>query len=452
MMRLLDKLRTFRIKLFGLLFVGLVVFLGAAIYLPYWRPSYWESRATLEEVKAALLAQGHPVAFSDLEQDDELGSQLGAQAESILKRIKDMNWDTREAIRSDPPWSSNDRELLLAAIEDHRDVMREFADLDPIAECRFSHDFRVASPMSTLLPMVEGVTQISCLWRAQALISSQDSKYDLAFRSAIAMSNTAESLAGDPFLVSQFVRARGGGECMDTLEAILGDAAPNAEQFQALDAQLAKMEASFRLCDTIRAEGASLFTSLENVGHPDVRESLEMMGGLDSGGSLFSFSPKQPAMNTWSSLSYLPELMQQQVWTLRVMSQAAELVDQPGEAATQEWETINREISKKLSSEGPVSHLFPAIANLRDQAFAYRQRLQATRLALRVVRYRQRKGEFPNGLDDVLDPQLPAIPPSLWTGKRPDFEYDGHRLTISYHEGEVDEEQRARVSIELPPG
>lgn len=90
------------------------------------------------------------------------------------------------------------------------------------------------------------------------------------------------------------------------------------------------------------------------------------------------------------------QMMRQQIWMLKQMTVAADWVDQPGTEASRRWMIFQCEIIKVVRSENdsPLSLLFPAISGLRNKALAYRQRLLAARLALRVVRYRARKQRF----------------------------------------------------------
>jgi len=446
------KSRVLRSKLlwFG---IGVVVaVIWAANFFPYWRPAYWSSRADLAAAKASIRAQGEPVTFADLQASDETGYRIGTEAASVLETLVDTTWEFREALRSEPGASSFDKELLLDALQENRDSMDALAEIEHVGECRFSYDFSVASPMDTLLPSVQAVIDASYLWRADALLSLLSSDYDQAIMAVTELCDTTELLRREPFVVSQLARARIGGHAVDSLEQVLAVVDLHADQFTAIDERLAVMESSYRLGDTLRAERASLLTTLENIRHPDVREDLGMMAGLGSGGGLFSFAPQDSAIDKWGSLSYAPHLMGQQTWMLRQMTAAANVVDEPGEGATEQWNKIDQQISNMLeSNEGsPLASLLPAVTYLRDPAFAYRQRLMAARLALRVIRYRSTNQTLPANLDAVRDEQMATGVRGLWNGDEANFNTRPDGFEISYSAAGINDDLKTGVSISFP--
>ena len=157
-------------------------------------------------------------------------------------------------------------------------------------------------------------------------------------------------------------------------------------------------------------------------------------------------------INKWASFSYMLQMMRQQIWMLKQMTVAADWVDQPGTEASRRWETLNREIIKVVRSEkdSPLSLLFPPISGLRNKALAYRQRLLAARLALRVVRYRAREQSLPEDLAAVLDAGLPHVPCSLWDGSGPNLKVRPSGFTVSYATPEGEEELNASVAVSFP--
>ncbi len=162
-----------------------------------------------------------------------------------------------------------------------------------------------------------------------------------------------------------------------------------------------------------------------------------------------------PRINKWTSFSYMLQMMRQQIWMLKQMTVAADWVDQPGTEASRRWMIFQCEIIKVVRSENdsPLSLLFPAISGLRNKALAYRQRLLAARLALRVVRYRARKQALPDDLAAVLDAGLPNVPCNLWDGSGPNLEVRPRGFTVSYATPEGEEDLNASVSVSFPaPG
>jgi hypothetical protein len=444
--------RVFRSRLFWIC-VFAACSAAAAIIFPYWRPSYWSLRSQLASTKAKLRDKGEPVSYADLQVADETGNQIGGEVTAISKRFKDTKREFKQVIRVESPLSASDYELLRDALEANREQLDALAAIEAVGQCRFHNDFGVANPGFILLPSVDCVDIAAHLWRADVLLSLHDSRYDDAITAVQELCDTTELLRRERFIVSQLVRVRIGGLAIDSLEEVLAVVDVNDEQLRAIDARLSVMESTCRLADALRAERAVLFTTLENIGHPDVRESLGMMAGLGPGSSVQIFAPSRSANNKWASLSYAPEMMRQEVWLLNQMSAAANLVDIPGTEAGKQWNEVNREISEtvKCDENSPLFHLFPAIDYLRDRALAYRQRLLAARLALRVIRYRTNNQALPSDLTAVQDEQLPMVPPGLWNEAEPSFDLRPDGFAIFYPTTGVDDELDTSVSVSFPP-
>ena len=114
------------------------------------------------------------------------------------------------------------------------------------------------------------------------------------------------------------------------------------------------------------------------------------------------------------------------------MTRLANLVDVPGPEAGRQWQQETDEIRRLLKSweNALVSLLFPAITGVRHEGLAYRQRLIAARLALRVDRHRTASGSLPRNLEDVLDEAMPEVPAGLITGHPPQYELRPGGFTI----------------------
>jgi len=368
----------------AILVVGLV---GGAVFLPYWRPAYWYASSQLAGTITLLRQNAEPVVFSDLRLSDETEYKTGDQVAIILKRFAKIPREVREIVDSATTLTQEQLDLLRKTLDENRQALVALAAVEGVEHCRFRYDFDVACPMDTILSSVDEVSKAFVLGRADFVQMVNDTNHSQAFEGVLELCDTTELLRNEPFLVSQHVRVRNGGQAIDCIEKLLAIVDVNNVQFQALDDRLMKMETNFRLAGVIRAERASLFTTMQNLSHPDVRKTLDSMVGLDTGGGLISFGLRKSSIRRWSSLAYSPELMAQQNWMIAQMNLAAELIDFPGKEMNEKWLRLDQEINSKLESEKdtPVSLLFPAIGALRDQAFAYRERLEATRLALHAA-------------------------------------------------------------------
>lgn len=427
----------------------LILATAAVIQLPYWQPSYWSARSELDADRASIRQRKEPLAFADLRPETDEEFALGDEVLAILNRIAKPNAEFRKLIYADPAIPPGDYAILRETLEVNREPSDALAAINGSVRCRFRYDFDAASPMNTILHGVDGLSNVAYLRQADVLQSLGTGDSERAVRAAQELCDTAAFLQQEPFLVSQLVRARIGETALDTLELIFGTVELTRDQFRMIDDRLSEMESTFRLSKTIHAERASLYTTMENIGHPDVRESLGMMAGLGSGGGILSFAPEKSLIDDWASLSYRPKLMHQQAWMLKRMSTLAQWIDVPGTEGQRVWDKNDQEISDVFDSseDSPLYSLFPAVIYVRNKALAHRQRILAARLALRAAQYHAKEEKLPASLDVVLDGDLPDIPLGLWASKRPHYDVRAGGFLIKYAVPTTSEELDTSVDI-----
>ncbi|MCA9034296.1 MAG: hypothetical protein KDA91_04145 [Planctomycetaceae bacterium] len=230
-------------------------------------------------------------------------------------------------------------------------------------------------------------------------------------------------------------RVRRGMDAIDCLEYLLGVGRPiTRDQFESLDKRLARIESAYRLQNSILVERASTITMLENINEPRVAEHLGSMAAFGPGLPTISLAPEDSLNEKWCKPSYEMNIIQQQLWVLETMTAVAEVIDIPGQEATAEWDALQAKIQSHLQSdpESPLYFVFGGISNLRASGLAWRQRLFAARLALRVARHRTEFEKLPERLEVTLDEDLSEIPASLFDKTPPRYIVNGDAFTIEY--------------------
>lgn len=405
-----DFLSNRRIWLIVLAFV----LFSLATALLYWWSEFRSARALLATARASIRQRGEPLAFADLREHRNGDYAIGTRVLAVVSRIKETDQEFRDLIRADPPTPPGDYPVFRKLLDENRNVLEALATIEPADECVFPYNFAQACPMCTLIPGVSGLRVAGDLWKAEFLQAMGTGDRDRAVRATIELCDTTQMLRWEPFFVSQYARAQIGNHAVDALQLLLADFELSPAEFTSLDQRLARMESSYRLAGTVQAERSIMFTTMQNIGLPEVQKSLDQ-------------SASQSSLDDWVSPIYLPERMRQEAWMLETMSQLADLIDNPDAQAEQQWQVLHQEVQVYLRTrrESLISEFFPGFNNLRHTGLEYRQRLVAARLALRIDRYRSEHGKLPGNLEEVLDAPLPERPLDLFSGFT--FEYEVRR-------------------------
>lgn len=110
-------------------------------------------------------------------------------------------------------------------------------------------------------------------------------------------------------MVSFLIRLRCLNQAIDLLELYLAAAKITPDQFVLLDNRLQSLESNLVMEPAIQGESTIQFTTLENIGHPEVRKALGAEAALSSSNELISLSPGKTKLARWGAWSYLPELI-----------------------------------------------------------------------------------------------------------------------------------------------
>lgn len=130
------------------LLVPIVLVLGiriAASYLPFWRPAYWQSRSSLQSLIEQQKADRIPVRFSDWEDLDPAGYEIGKRVEDLLNQLVAPSSEIILLLDSQLPLTSDQIATLRKHIERNVEVVSKLKSIESIQECRFRHDFRKAN-------------------------------------------------------------------------------------------------------------------------------------------------------------------------------------------------------------------------------------------------------------------------------------------------------------------
>ena len=440
--------RSKRIYISIILIIGLAL---SAVYLPFWRPAYWQARSNLNAMIAQQKASGIPVRFSDWADLDPAGYQIGKQVEDLLNQLVVPSFEFTQSLDEHSNLTSDQIADLRKQIERNVEVVSKLKSIERIEECRFQHDFRTPSPPSLLLPMYDKFRALVAHCRGNALLALHDRDDKLLVASIVELASMSELLRKEPFLVSFQIRLRSINQAIDLLELLLASASITPEQFVLLDDRLQSLESNLLSEPAIRGEATLQFTTLENIGHPEVRKALEATVALSSSGEAISVSPGKTKLARWGAWSYLPELMAQQILSIGLMNRYAELVDQTGASANLDWAESQQSLRVLMNAmaDSPIAVLFPAIDHSRNAVLATRTRLRAARIAIRVIRFYRENGKLPEALEEVCDEKLSQLPLGLLQHDTPELIRRSDHLVVGYQPDVDHKEMKTRVNVQL---
>jgi len=301
------KTHSIRKKAWVWLLALFLVGIANASLLPFWQPAYWHNQRRLDELNVQIRQRGEAVKFSGLEVQDDESYLLGDATLRLLNQIDKPQDSFYSIIEADKLPIPNKYPILEDAVATNRRTLDELAAIETPGTCRFRYDFEIPSPYSTQLKAISGLRNAKSLRSAEFIQAIGNADQDRAVRAVVELCDTEALLRLEPFLVSRSFQATIGNRAIDCIAMLIGHVKLTPIQTEAIDGRLAEMEGCFRLKPTLLAERACLFTTMNNIGHPDVGEYLASCGGLDTDGRFFLFSSSSK-IDRWSSISYQTQL------------------------------------------------------------------------------------------------------------------------------------------------
>ena len=408
--------------LFRVLWSMFALVVGAGLY---WA---WARHAALAErdaLIAELHAKGQPVWWNEVvdkalaEEPEDSGGPLFRQA---LRAVD-------SASKEFPPSFSPKR--------DETEFRRElFEQQKPLAEV--AEAIRLAAPATALLeeavrrkpglvvanlrdiegpawrphPAVPALVRLLDLKVHDALVHNDPKQ---AYQSVMLALQCAEQFRADPFwrgLVAGVSMRTTACSCL--LES-LARLPPPEQEFRAIDQLLSAHDDGFDIGHVLIGERARDLESLESDA-----SMKEFLGWR----STFMRGPDRWMYNSWlwalSSPLGAPIRLKTETEFLRTERLIAPLIDRPGdmEASNELWKDFLRRSPLHRSVEY-AEYMFGAhLKNSQKMLQRLHQRLILTRLALRLRRYHDRHGKFPDKLEELCDAAMPKIRLD-WFGNHP---------------------------------
>jgi hypothetical protein len=367
---------------------------------------YARARAALDKEIAAARARGEPVWFSDLApapiDPPQDGTALFLAAldkvqrdDSLMKDFVATFGTLHQVPRDDPAFA--------AALEQNTGALRLLRQSFEKPYCRLPVDYelrRTRDPavVAARRNQLTRVALFKVLLNAEVSRSVARSDNERAVGAIEQLLDLGDRLGNYPGLEAQFSRASLYGVGMQATKMVLEYGDLNDEQFERLDRRFQAIERDFRLSAAVLAQRADLMTFL-TYWSENRRDPIDPFGIGEGMG------------RDWGA-DVLPMRLEAQADALRLISQLAGLIDEPGLDKEAPFDQVVQEME---GSSASIAVFALWMKPVRNQGLEVRQYAVNARLALRVERYHAQHGRLPSSLADVTDEELPSVPIDLYT-------------------------------------
>jgi hypothetical protein len=246
----------------------------------------------------------------------------------------------------------------------------------------------------------------------------------------------SDQLSADQVVISQLTRVALLGVADGPTRMALESLEVTPEELDELCELIGLIEANFKVAEAMvneRAVAAECFQSREevlSVLNSDIPSTTTIPPG-------FSERLWWKTQSLWAELIAspvgLPARLRGATVTLQVPSEVCELVDRPPPWTSEEQKKFDESWRTFGVARLGLTEI-RAVGSLRVMALAAlraRQRLDLTRIMLRVQRHYVVNGKLPEKLDEVCGGPLPTIPTKWFEGKQPDYVVEKGEVFLS---------------------
>jgi hypothetical protein len=227
-----------------------------------------------------------------------------------------------------------------------------------------------------------------------ALLRTQDGDVNGACRALHGLLVCCRAIGDEPTMISQLVRMSLEAIFMQTLERVLAQGQPSADELKRLQELLVAEEAEPLLLYAARGERAGMHNFIEEVKHGRTSASLAT-------GSAPGFT--DPVMSVIARRSHGQ--------FLRLMNEYVEAARLPVEEQAEPLKAIDHQVREaKVHYNVLIGLLMPATLKSGEAYLRTRAQLRCAVVALALERYRHDHGDWPKKLTDLEGNYLVAVP------------------------------------------
>jgi hypothetical protein len=279
--------------------------------------------------------------------------------------------------------------------------------LPALRDGRFPIDYPPDLTSPKIEPKIESqdARTVATLLREEAVLLAQEGRADKAMEATRGIVIAGRAVGDEPTLISQLIRLACQAQAVRTLERVLAQGEPSADELKKMQELLELEAAEPVLLIGVRGERAQLHELMNGLKSGRVTLSDATGGFRNEGRGIADALGGKMARGSQARL-------------LRLMTEAVEAAKLPPEQQAEPMKGIETKAKQaKVNYDVLVALLMPAIFKVSD---AYRREQAGLRCAIVAVaaeRYRKDHGRWPAAPGELVPGYLKAVPTDPYDGK-----------------------------------
>jgi glycerophosphoryl diester phosphodiesterase len=300
-------------------------------------------------------------------------------------------------------------------------------------------------PFTTPLPDVQETRGVVVLLDLAAEREGRDGRGGAALRYVQPMVNAARSLDGEPFLISALVRMACDRMAAKRVERTLGLAVPRG-RLAAVQSLLAQEADADLFWYALRGERAVLDRMLTSLRTGAI--TLRDLAQIGSGAPLSTEATLDARARQWV---YEPHLANDHATFLELLAEAYEARHQPEHEQRAALAAIEGRFRGLPFGARLTRLLTPSFHKPHDASLRVKAHLRCAVAGIAAERFRLARGRWPNGLDEIPQDILPAVPRDPFDGKPLKYARSDDGVTV-YSVGLDGQDDGGTIRDDLPAG
>jgi hypothetical protein len=297
---------------------------------------------------------------------------------------------------------------LRADLDKAKDALAEAQKLPTLRSGRFPIQY-TKDYFSTIVENQVSAREAARLMQHQAVLLAQEGKADKALEATRGVLVAGRSVGDEPLMISMLIRIACSAIAAQTLERILAQGEPSADELKKTQELLEAEAAEPLLLNAIRGERAGSHGLMVALKSGDAK--LSALGEGASRGS-----------NTTGDEMLAPVLARASHATmLRWMTEFVEITKLPPEAQAEPLQELEQKVKRARTEyryDALLATIFmPALIKVSEASRRVQANLGCAIVAVAAERYRRDHGSWPAKIDELKPAYIKAVPTDPYDGQ-----------------------------------
>ncbi|MHC4637734.1 MAG: hypothetical protein ACYTBP_07535 [Planctomycetota bacterium] len=390
-----------------LLLILIAVYMGYRHYL----------KSEVEFRLNSIRAKGYPVTFKEAEDWYSIPDGVENAASTYIAAFSYLRQWQGEASKMLPgvgkaplparceSMTEETKDLIAEYLEDNAETLELLHEAAALEHCRYS--INLGRGIYATIPHLSDMRKSVMLLQLEAIYYSEHNNPQLTENAIASSFRLGNSLAKEPFLISQLARSSCQNRAVFSLEYAINKVNFTVEQLVRLSGLINEKDNYESISRALASE--RVFTiSVFQMPIRKIPEMISRYRDLDSPGSVIASVALRKVTGMW---------YKDFIYYLDNMSIIVESAKYPSFESGDSRTAAKAQLREKLKANPLMHRVLPTFSlsiNLNEETIA---RLLAARTALAVERYRLAEKKLPDGLIELVPDYLNAVPKDPFDGK-----------------------------------